>query len=74
MEAKNNLSDVKLGGVSVNEIKDAAEGYYDQIQDRLAEVDKQVRATVNARPLACIAGAFAVGFVVARTLRAWRRS
>ena len=72
VEQSKDAADVKIAGVSASDIKESAITYYEDVQDRLIDIDKQVRRTVSARPLACVAGAFAVGFIAARTLRMWR--
>ncbi|MEQ1875867.1 MAG: hypothetical protein ABL958_04415 [Bdellovibrionia bacterium] len=73
MEERKDIADLKVGGISANELKETATGYYEDFQDRVADADRQIRSAVSARPLACVAGAFAIGFLAAKSFRMWRR-
>jgi hypothetical protein len=58
---------------SLSEWRDTAETYASDIQSRLGDLDLRVREMVRTRPVACVAGAFAIGFIVARSFRKMRR-
>lgn len=71
--AENQVSNMKIGGYSVEDVRDTASEYIENFQGQYADLDRRVRSLVHTQPLACVAGAFAVGFLFARTFRAWRR-
>ncbi|HEX4925609.1 MAG TPA: hypothetical protein VFV50_16055 [Bdellovibrionales bacterium] len=71
--AENQISNMKLGGYSVSDIRDTASEYVSNFQGQYADVDRRVRNFVHQQPLVAVAGAFAVGFLLARSIRAWRR-
>ncbi len=66
------LSNLEIGGYSATDIRDTAQEYLGDFQERFAGVDKRVRQVVNERPVACVLGAFAVGYLFAKTFRMWR--
>ncbi len=60
---------VRQVGESVASAEDALQAKADQIRETRDEWSESLRAAVRKNPLACLAGAFAVGALIARLTR-----
>lgn len=59
-------------GVSQTESAHGQEDRVEELKERLQELNDRVKAFIRERPAACLVGAMAIGYVVARLAR--RRS
>jgi hypothetical protein len=53
----------------VEQVKEQAVALFDRAKERLKPVDEWVRTTTREHPVLLLAGAFGVGYLVARLLR-----
>jgi ABC-type hemin transport system substrate-binding protein len=53
----------------VAHVKEQAEAFFHRAKERLKPVDDWIRTTARERPVLLLAGAFGIGYLVARLLR-----
>jgi len=59
---------------TLQEWESTAKDYLQSFRNNFSEIDRRFRDTVTARPIACAAGAFFIGYVAAKLSRSmWRR-
>ena len=67
-----NGDDKPQAGEAAGEAQARSRLSLEEIQERLQEINKRVKGFIRERPAACLAGALALGYLVARLARRGR--